>query len=190
MGNAFGPESESQARSVFGARSVGPVLFVNVGELGEGIAVPFVESVGVQASAAGGHAQGGETMLPCPVFGLLAEAKADLAIAMTIFHHETADEGMGRGLKVMLDRYFDPANNIICDAGDEGSLVSGAMGKGVDPCPDFGGGALVAELFGQRGDLVRILRLDGPDEKLRSSWIVHDDDLLMQTSWCKLARPK
>jgi hypothetical protein len=37
-------------------------------------------------------------------------------------------------------------------------------------------------LFGQRGDLVRILRLDGPDEKLRSGWIVHDDDLLMQIS--------
>jgi hypothetical protein len=153
-----------------------------MGELGEGISIAFVESVGVDATATGGYAQDGETVLPCPAFGLFAETKADLAIAMTIFHHETADEGMGRGLKVMLDRYFDPANNIICDAGDEGSLVFGATGKGVDPCPDFGCGALVAELFGQRGDLVRILRLDGPDEKLRSGWIVHDDDLLMQIS--------
>lgn len=119
-------------------RSVGPVLFINVGELGEGISIAFVESVGVQATAAGGHAQGGETMLPRPAFGLLAEAKADLAIAIAIFHHETADEGVGRGLKVMLDRYFDPANDLICDAGDEGSLVSGAMGKGVDPCSDVG----------------------------------------------------
>jgi hypothetical protein len=117
---------------------VGPVLFVNMGELGEGISIAFVESVGVDATATGGYAQDGETVLPCPAFGLFAETKADLAIAMTIFHHETADEGMGRGLKVMLDRYFDPANNIICDAGDEGSLVFGATGKGVDPCPDFG----------------------------------------------------
>jgi hypothetical protein len=124
-------------------------------------------------------------MLPSPAFGVLAEAKADLAIAMTIFHHETADEGMGRGLKVMLDRYFDPANDLICDASDEGNLFFGAVGKSVDPCLDVGCGALVAELLGQHGDLIRIQRFDGPDEKLRklrSGWIVHVDDLLMQIS--------
>jgi hypothetical protein len=92
----------------------------------------------VRAGAARSDAQDGEIMLPCPAFGVFAEAKADLAIAMASLHHESADERVGWGLKVMLDGDFDPANDFIRDAGDEGSLISGAMGKGLDPGFDVG----------------------------------------------------
>jgi hypothetical protein len=164
------------------------VFFVYVGELGQGIAIPLVESVRARAGAARCDAQDGKIMLPRPGFGVLAEAEADLAIAMALFHDEAADEGMGRRLKVMLDGDFNPADDFLCDGRDESGLVFGARGKGFDPGLDVGCGALVAELFGKRGDLVSIAELDGTDDQLsevRSGEIVHVDDLLIKINSCR-----
>jgi hypothetical protein len=150
--------------------------------------MPFVKSVGVQAGAAGCDAQDGKAPLPSPAFDVFAEAKADLAIAIAILHDEAADEGMGRRLKVMLDGDFNPADDFLCDARDESGLVFGAGGKGFDPGLDVGCGALVAELFGKRGDLVSIAELDGTDDQLsevRSGEIVHVDDLLIKINSCR-----
>lgn len=78
-------------------------------------------------------------MLPCPLFGVLAETKADLAVAIAVFHNESADEALGRRLKMMLDGDFDPANDFVGDTGDEGGLIVGTRGQRFDPTRDVGG---------------------------------------------------
>ena len=105
------------------------MFLVDVGELGETVAVSLVETVSIETRAAGGDAEDGEATLPCPGLDVFAEAQADLAIAVAVFHDESADEGVRRRLKMMLDRDFDPADDFICDAGDECCLILGARGK-------------------------------------------------------------
>jgi len=97
-----------------------------MGELGKQVAVALVEAVGVEACAAGGDAEDGESALPCPLLNVFAESEADLAIAVAIFDDESTDESVGRGLEMMLDGGFDPADDFVCEAGDEGGLVFGA----------------------------------------------------------------
>jgi hypothetical protein len=100
-----------------------------MGELGELIAIALIESVGILAGAAGSNAESGEAALPGPLFYVLAEAKADLAIAMAVFHYESADESVRFGLEMMLDGYLDPAYDFLCQAGYKGSLVLCASWK-------------------------------------------------------------
>lgn len=73
-----------------------PVFLVDVGELGELVAVSLVEAVRIMPGASGGDAEDGKTTFPCPGFDAFAEAKADLAISMTVFDHESTDEGVRR----------------------------------------------------------------------------------------------
>lgn len=73
------------------------------------IAIALIKAVGILARAAGSNAESGETALPCPLLYVLAEAKADLAIAMAVFHYESSDETVGCGLEMMLDGDLDPA---------------------------------------------------------------------------------
>ena len=159
-----------------------PVLFVDVGELGEYVAVPFVEAVGVKSSAAGGDPQDGQTPLPSPIFDLFTEAEANLAVAMAVLDDESADQGVWRGLEMVLDGDLDPPDDFICDARDEGGLSLGANGQGFDPSSDFGRGALVTELSGEGGDLGCISEFDGTDDDFGklSGGIVHAHHVLMQ----------
>ena len=92
----------------------------------EQVAVAFIEAVRVEAGTSRGDAEDGETALPCPGFDVLAEAQTDLTIAMTVFHDESADEGMRCRLKMMLDRYFDPADHFVPDACNERGLILSA----------------------------------------------------------------
>jgi hypothetical protein len=123
---------------------------------GELVAIALVKTVSVEAGAAGGHAQDGEASLPGPLLYMLAEAKADLAVAVTVFNDEAANEGVRWGLEMMLDGNLDPAHDFFSDTSYEGNLVLGARRQGIDPSSNFGGGALVTELFGEGGYFGRI----------------------------------
>ena len=163
----------------------GAMFLVDVGQLGELVAVPLVEAVSIEACAARGNAENGKTVLPGPCFGVLAETEADLAIAVAVFDDEPADEGMGRRLEMMLDGDLNPADDFVSDAGNEGSLIFGTRRERFDPGFDVGCGSLVTELFGEHGDLVCVARLNGTDWKvriLRRGWIVHVHHLRMQAS--------
>ena len=94
-----------------------------MGEFGEPVAIAFVEAMGVETRAAGCYAKNGEAMSPRPCLNVLAEAEAYLAIAMGVFHDKSADQGVPRRLKMMLDGDFDPADDLLADAGDEGGLI-------------------------------------------------------------------
>jgi len=83
----------------------------------------------VKAGAARGDAEDRESALPCPCFDVFAEAQADLAVTVAVFHDEPADESVWCRLKVVLDGDLDPADDLVLDAGDEGRLVVGARGK-------------------------------------------------------------
>lgn len=76
--------------------------------------------------------------MPGPCFDVFAETKADVAIAVTIFYDESADESVWCGLEMMLDGNLDPTDDFFCDACDEGGLTVGACGKGFDPGHDVG----------------------------------------------------
>ena len=68
------------------------VLFVDVRKLCQGVAVPAVEAMGVQPCAARSNADDTQAPLPCPSFRVLTEQEADLAIAIAVLHHQSADK--------------------------------------------------------------------------------------------------
>lgn len=113
------------------------VLFVDMGELGELISVALVETMRIVTCAAGGDAEDGEPTLPGPDLDALAETQADLAIAEAVLHDESPDESVRRRLEMMLDGDLDPANDFVCDTGDEGGLAVASCGECVDPALDF-----------------------------------------------------
>ena len=136
-------------------------------ELREYVAIALVEAMGIESCAARGDAEDEETVLPCPLFDVLAEAQADLAIAIAVFHDESADEGVRRGLQMMLDGDLDPADDFGSDAGDEGGLIVGAGRERINPRLDVGRGAPISELLGEQGGLICIAGLNRADKQLR-----------------------
>ena len=57
---------------------------------------------------------------------------------MAVFHDKSADQGVRSRLNMMLDGDFDPADDFLSDAGDEGGLILGARRQSFNPCLDFG----------------------------------------------------
>jgi len=135
-------------------------------ELGQRIAIALVKAMGFKAGAARSDAENGKSALPGPMFNVLAETEADLAISITVLDDEPADEGLWRRLEMVLDGDLDPGNDVIADASDEGCLILCAMRERLDPGCDVRRRALIAELLCEGCNLFGIAEFNGPDEEL------------------------
>ena len=117
-----------------------------------------IKVVCIQARAARRDADLLNGSFPAPGFGTLAEPAANSLPSQTIFHHQAADQGKRRRLQAALDRHFDPADDFIAEASDEGCML--LIGASVrDPVDNLLRKTLVAKLRDEKVDRRGVVRL-------------------------------